>query len=214
LKHPHAFTLIELLIVVAIIAILAAVALPNFLEAQIRAKVTRTKADMRTVAVALEAYAVDQNWYPPMYIYRRGLTTRIYLFVPNVITTPVAYLSTKGILLDPFKQQRYNNAFLSGSSDPRHLDYYNYINAKHIGQFDNIQNFSPFPPTPREEYIGEWELWSYGPDEAAGPTVRSAADNTLLYVMYDPTNGTRSEGDIRRTQDNPEGQINTEVVAP
>ncbi|MCG3199068.1 MAG: prepilin-type N-terminal cleavage/methylation domain-containing protein [Candidatus Omnitrophica bacterium] len=59
------FTLIELLIVIAIILILIAIALPNFLEAQIRAKVTRVKADLRTVATALEAYFVDFTTYPP-----------------------------------------------------------------------------------------------------------------------------------------------------
>jgi len=58
------FTLIELLIVVAIIAILAAIAVPNFLEAQTRAKVSRLKADMRSAATGLEAYAVDNNDYP------------------------------------------------------------------------------------------------------------------------------------------------------
>ena len=55
------FTLIELLIVVAIIAILAAIAVPNFLEAQTRSKVARCKADMRTVATAIEAYTLDYN---------------------------------------------------------------------------------------------------------------------------------------------------------
>ena len=45
-----AFTLIELLIVVAIIAILAAIAVPNFLEAQVRARVARVKSDFRSLA--------------------------------------------------------------------------------------------------------------------------------------------------------------------
>lgn len=57
------FTLIELLIVVAIIAILAAIAVPNFLEAQTRAKVSRAKNDMRSIATALESYFVDKNTF-------------------------------------------------------------------------------------------------------------------------------------------------------
>jgi type II secretion system protein G len=60
----RAFTLIELLIVVAIIAILAAIAVPNFLEAQVRSKVSREKANMRTIATALEAYRTDFSRYP------------------------------------------------------------------------------------------------------------------------------------------------------
>src|SRR6478736_2329222 len=67
--HARAFTLIELLIVVAIIAILAAIAVPNFLEAQVRAKASRAKSDMRTAITAIEAYAVDAGKYPvPRYI--------------------------------------------------------------------------------------------------------------------------------------------------
>jgi prepilin-type N-terminal cleavage/methylation domain-containing protein len=95
--HNHvAFTLIELLIVVAIIAILAAIALPNFLEAQTRSKVARVKSDLRTIATALESYATDYNEYPPVPI---GLGPRFRHFRP--LTTPVAYLTT--IPKDPFK---------------------------------------------------------------------------------------------------------------
>jgi len=58
-------TLIELLIVVAIIAILAAIAVPNFLEAQIRAKTSRSLGDLATTAAALEHYYCDYTAYPP-----------------------------------------------------------------------------------------------------------------------------------------------------
>ncbi len=60
-----AFTLIELLIVVAIIAILAAIAVPNFLEAQIRSKASRVKTELRTLATAVESYYTDWNVPPP-----------------------------------------------------------------------------------------------------------------------------------------------------
>ncbi len=66
-RVARGFTLIELLIVVAIIAILAAIAVPNFLEAQVRSKVSRVKADMRTLATAIETYTVDNNKPMPIY---------------------------------------------------------------------------------------------------------------------------------------------------
>ena len=66
-----AFTLIELLVVVAVIAILAAIALPSFIEAQTRAKVSRARADIRSVVTAVEAYRVDWNQYPT-YHYSAG----------------------------------------------------------------------------------------------------------------------------------------------
>ncbi|MBM3336032.1 prepilin-type N-terminal cleavage/methylation domain-containing protein, partial [Candidatus Sumerlaeota bacterium] len=80
------FTLIELLIVVAIIAILAAIAVPNFLEAQTRSKVTRAMADMRTLAVAVEAYSIDNTEYP-FDLDSRGWPW----YITDCVTTPIAY---------------------------------------------------------------------------------------------------------------------------
>jgi general secretion pathway protein G len=63
-KKESGFTLIELLIVIAIIGILAAIAIPNLLNAVQRGKQKRTMSDMRALATAIEAYAVDNNVYP------------------------------------------------------------------------------------------------------------------------------------------------------
>jgi general secretion pathway protein G len=52
------------LISVAIIGILAAIAIPNLLTAKARSAQKRTMADMRSIATAVEAYAVDTNQFP------------------------------------------------------------------------------------------------------------------------------------------------------
>jgi len=55
------FTLIELMIVVVIIGILAAIAIPNFISMQDRAKEGAVKANMHTFQLAMEDYAVQND---------------------------------------------------------------------------------------------------------------------------------------------------------
>jgi len=58
------FTLIELMVVIAIIIILAAIAIPNYLSMTARAKKSRVASDFAALATALETYRADWNQYP------------------------------------------------------------------------------------------------------------------------------------------------------
>jgi type IV pilus assembly protein PilA len=63
LKNNKGFTLIELMIVVAIIGILAAIAIPNFMTYQCKAKQTEAKSILGALRVAQEAYYAEYSTY-------------------------------------------------------------------------------------------------------------------------------------------------------
>ncbi len=184
-----AFTLIELLIVVAIIAILAAIAVPNFLEAQVRAKVTRTKADFRAVITACEAYRIDSNFYPNCFAGGSGewIQPPFLRLIP--LTTPIAYISALPTI-DIGKQLK--GAPADWSTD---YEYYNYNNFLKAG-------------TDRDDgWNWAWANTMNGP----GCWIESRGPSGLRWVEqkwngwswdasmceYDPTNGTKSFGSIR-----------------
>jgi prepilin-type N-terminal cleavage/methylation domain-containing protein len=58
------FTLIELMVVIAIIIILAAIAIPNYLTMTARAKRSRLSSDYATLATVLETFKTDWGQYP------------------------------------------------------------------------------------------------------------------------------------------------------
>src|SRR5436190_18729986 len=66
-SHRHArraFTLIEMLVVIGIIALLIAILVPTIMGSVKRAKKVRTAADMQTIRTALDAYKADFGDYP------------------------------------------------------------------------------------------------------------------------------------------------------
>jgi general secretion pathway protein G len=65
LRHPaRGFTLIEIMVVVIIIGLLAAVIVPQVVSKVDEAKVTKAKADIQTLETALTMYRLDNSRYP------------------------------------------------------------------------------------------------------------------------------------------------------
>lgn len=170
------FTLIELLIVIAIILILIAIALPNFLEAQIRARVTKSKGEIRSIGIAMESYFLDWKVYPyesendcdePQLRTRCGLAW---------LTTPIAYMTS--IPDDPFPDP---------GTDGREW-------------YETGVLISP------KVFLGvaTWALWTRGPDGIDSELNSDNAGGAVTYREpgdgsndnYTPTNGTKSLGDI------------------
>ena len=174
MKRAAGFTLIELLIVVAIIAILAAIAVPNFLEAQTRSKLSRCKADMRSIVTAVESYAVDNNRYPP------ASTVSNWYYGYWVISTPIAYISS--VPPDIFKiTNRPGNPYGVQYDFATLPEGYTGTPAAYFRGWAN-------PVNPFFEREGmKWELSSPG---------CNLVYDYYDYTPYDATNGTISRGDI------------------
>lgn len=217
-SSERALTLIELIIVVALISILALLAIPNFLDSQVRARTARAKADFYTVAYGLEMYRMDHGVYP-----KGNNSSRVLNPVPERatyrrtlerLTSPIAYLSGESVFFDQFKAQwRYGGASLDdldpidvppGSLYNKQLYWYAARNATGAAIWDQKDD-----PDPSWYY-----LESAGPDLAhhnAGTflyTIRTdtpATRGRVAKMLYDPSNGTISRGSIWRAGGTPVG---------
>lgn len=80
-SNRQGFTLIELMIVIAIIAILAAILAPNFLRARAQGQYTACKSNLKNVAAALEMYSTDAGGRYPTTL--TGLTPDYLKTIPT-----------------------------------------------------------------------------------------------------------------------------------
>ncbi|MGC9328486.1 MAG: prepilin-type N-terminal cleavage/methylation domain-containing protein [Candidatus Hinthialibacter sp.] len=180
----RAFTLIELLIVVAIIGILAAIAVPNFLNAQTRAKVARTWADLKTLINALEQYRLDNNAYVPDFD-GIGLGGPSEINTYRALTTPMAYLST--IPLDIWISRRQEAAGILRGKNERYFEYwgagYGVTTRADMIQYGIGYALRSVGPDKEETWMGDYH----------------ALGQKTGQFSYDPSNGLTSIGDIIAT---------------
>lgn len=198
------FIFLEVAVLSVFLVLLALLAQTSWLDKAINRNISRTKADMRSIATALSAYAVDNPGYPPPWDltppYGRvwGTLSEIpsgpfHSRTPGLLTTPIAYL--KDLSFDPFRR---TDSALTTSLSRRHT-YYN---------FDYFRAGGLVPPPPSENNFthatalaGAWLLYSLGPDKDEFNTpAGSSILMSRVYRDYDPTNGTISAGNIFCTE--------------
>ena len=201
----RAFSAVEVVIVVAIVAVLFLAAVPSYLRVQGNAQNVNAVKKLRSLAAALESYGVDNNAYPAgnvsglMGVDANSSGPFVY-DVFRLLSTPVAYIA------DPLTPDEYVPTMVTGFISPG-SGYYVPV-APVDGSTRIFKAMRYF--TPDAQGIGSgvkpgyYLLASCGPDQTA-PLAASLFDPNseqlewgILSNIYDPTNGATGRGDIYR----------------
>jgi len=227
MKLRKGFTLIELLIVIAIILILIAIALPNFINARVRAKVLQTQVNMKTVDEAIQFYASEYEggiaglewgcnsyswWWDCAKVGTAGSshgshTAWVMVFYEGnnpgvnymgwVLTTPSQYIEK--IPIDHFNTVMGDTP--GPPVGPRSFGY----PASHFIQILAAGTLINGQPWEESYWGGTRNIYSeltptfYYFLLSSGPDLLWSNMNGQAF--YDPTNGARSPGDIWRFSD-------------
>jgi type II secretory pathway pseudopilin PulG len=176
------------MIVVTIVAVLAAIAVPNFLEAQTRARVSRSRAELVTIKMAMEAYRQDERAWPPNR--QPGVAGRWDL---ALLTSPVAYLTQ--LPMDVFTEPDMRGRRPLGVKPLP----YRYLNAAQLEPEKGLTVINNTGLLGGGYIAGV--LWGFGPssvfdDQLKNPSTKIISQAEASLTAYDPSNGTVAYGDI------------------
>jgi prepilin-type N-terminal cleavage/methylation domain-containing protein len=220
-KDIQAYTLLELITVIVMISILAAIAVPNFLHYQIRAKRAKAIADLAITSSALEYYFCDFTAYPPNILDFKNVHKITDISSATIFLKGLKF-NLKGNILNPEKEdskfythhrisainsvtlhrlttpvsyirKEYNDPFFNDKIiEGVYMDAYNMaLYSKHPYRYINYEEIHEEGITLKGRNIS-YLLWSTGPDK----TSLFNFHNPETIIDYDPTNGMISHGDI------------------
>jgi len=127
MKHKSAFTLIEILVVISILAGFVTMLVPNFMAARIKARDSKRKSDLKQIQKALELYRQNQvpQIYPATLPVACGswkstdLTTTYMGVVPGDPSTSCPTQTSYHYVINPTDSMRYDlYACLEDKADP------------------------------------------------------------------------------------------------
>jgi prepilin-type N-terminal cleavage/methylation domain-containing protein len=130
-RRRGGFTLVEIMIVVAIIALLAAIAVPNFLRARKRSQATRILEDLRIIDSAIDQYAIENN--------KSGGANVVWGDIQN-------YLKTGSVLYNSGGNDLLGNAYSNGSFSVDTLPKLSSTSFSKLSDVAPSDFWSPFYP--------------------------------------------------------------------
>lgn len=192
------FTLIELLTVVAVIGILAAIAIPNFMNAMVKAKIAKTYTNFHTLQNALHCFKMDHEAFiNSNAIWDIGRKDG-WEFIR--LTTPISYLKSIHAAIDDFSSEE------DGTINRN--QFYDYLSPIEIAgrPNSNVQLIFVAQSKPGDSFL----LTSLGPNQKKNyhvlinlsPTTTNYNLPIFFSInddMYSITNGILSRGDIIAT---------------
>jgi len=116
-RERSGFTLVELLVALAIIGIILAIGIPNFMGALQKAKQKRSMADMRGIATAIESYAIDYRNYPPSAMVSIPVLYGGISYPTKTMGITKSYVTPTYLKVIPLTDG-WNSLFLYNASDP------------------------------------------------------------------------------------------------